>query len=264
MEPSPKPHRALALSGGAVFGAYQAGAWAALEESGWQPDFAAGISIGAVNSWLLSRGANAAEMREMWIDLPERLLPASAPTGLPWKRHAPLFRAWLQDVYARYEDRAPLFPMELITLAVPRIRPHVIPGDAVGLPELLAACSLIGVLPPVEINGRRHMDFGPVRNIPRDEALASGADDVVIVDLLHAHPVPGFRRLKKAALRTLAACGVGDRESDASPRERWIGHKRPLGGPIESFQWSRTFAERLWSTGREDAMRVLHGERVTG
>lgn len=262
MPQSPKPHRALALSGGAVFGAYQAGAWAALEESGWRPDFAAGISIGAVNSWLLSRGANAAAMREMWIDLPERLLPTAPAAGLPWKRQTPLFRAWLEEVYARYQGREPLFPMELITLAVPRISPHIIQGDSVGITELLAACSLIGVLPAVEIDGRRHMDFGPVRNIPRDEALATGADDVVIVDLLHSHPVPGFRKLKKAALRALAACGVGERESDASPRERWIGHEQPLGGPIESFQWSRAFAERLWSTGYDDACRVLRGRHA--
>lgn len=260
MQPSDQPQRALALSGGAVFGAYQAGAWAALEESGWRPDFAAGISIGSVNSWLIARGATPEEMHEMWIDLPERILPHAPEAGLPWKRQTPLFRKWLEEVCSRYEDREARFPIEVVTWAVPQIRPNVIRGEAVGRKELLAACSLIGVLSPVELDGKLHMDFGPVRNIPRDEALATGADDVVIIDLLHAHPIPGFRTVKKAALRALAACGVGEREAQTSPRERWIGHEKPLGGPRDWFNWSRPYAERLWTTGYKDASRVL-GDR---
>ena len=247
-----QPQRALVLSGGAVFGAYQAGAWQAVFESGWAPDFAAGISIGAVNAWLLSRGATVEEMREIWIDLPEKLLPASRDHVLPWKSQTPVFEAWLGETVPRFERRAPRFPMELVTVEIPRMRPRVIRGKEVGVEELRAA-----VFSPVELDGKLHMDIGPIRNIPREEALATGASDVLIIDLLHAHPIPQFRKIKKAAQRALARCGIGAAEPEPSPRERWVGHAKPLGGPIESFRWTRAFAERLWETGRRDAERVL-------
>ena len=40
------------------------GAVQAVEEAGWRPDAGVGVSIGAVNGWLLSRGVTAAEMPE--------------------------------------------------------------------------------------------------------------------------------------------------------------------------------------------------------
>jgi NTE family protein len=54
--------RALVLSGGASFGAYQAGVWKALEAHGWEPDVIIGVSIGCVNAFALSRGASDDEM----------------------------------------------------------------------------------------------------------------------------------------------------------------------------------------------------------
>jgi NTE family protein len=45
-----KPLVALVLQGGGALGAYHIGAYQALEESGYAPDWVAGISIGAINS----------------------------------------------------------------------------------------------------------------------------------------------------------------------------------------------------------------------
>src|SRR5258708_37836548 len=45
---------ALVLQGGGALGAYQAGAYQALAEARLQPDWIAGISIGAVNAALIA------------------------------------------------------------------------------------------------------------------------------------------------------------------------------------------------------------------
>jgi NTE family protein len=45
---------ALLLQGGGALGAYQAGVYEALSEAGVQPDWVAGISIGAINAALIA------------------------------------------------------------------------------------------------------------------------------------------------------------------------------------------------------------------
>jgi len=47
--------RALVLSGGGLFGAWQAGAWAACA-SHWQPDLIVGASVGSLNGYLIASG----------------------------------------------------------------------------------------------------------------------------------------------------------------------------------------------------------------
>src|SRR6202007_759565 len=53
-ERPPLERIALILQGGGALGAYQAGVYQALAEANLQPDWVAGISIGAVNSALIA------------------------------------------------------------------------------------------------------------------------------------------------------------------------------------------------------------------
>src|SRR5260370_17519227 len=46
---------ALVLSGGAALGAYQAGAYAALENPGVRPNWIAGTAVGAINAAIIAR-----------------------------------------------------------------------------------------------------------------------------------------------------------------------------------------------------------------
>ncbi|WP_408901553.1 patatin-like phospholipase family protein [Plastoroseomonas arctica] len=60
---------ALLLQGGGALGAYQAGVYEALADSPWQPDWIAGISIGAINAALIAGnapGARVAALRDFW------------------------------------------------------------------------------------------------------------------------------------------------------------------------------------------------------
>ena len=44
----------LVLQGGGALGAYQAGVYQALHESGMEPDWVCGVSIGAINSAVIA------------------------------------------------------------------------------------------------------------------------------------------------------------------------------------------------------------------
>jgi NTE family protein len=74
---------ALVLSGGAALGAYQAGACAALEESGVHPNWIAGTAIGAVNAAIIAGNPpheRAARLRWFWNEL-GRLASRPRPPG---------------------------------------------------------------------------------------------------------------------------------------------------------------------------------------
>ena len=61
---------ALLLQGGGALGAYQAGVYEALAESGIDPDWVAGISIGAINSALIAGNPperRVEKLREFWV-----------------------------------------------------------------------------------------------------------------------------------------------------------------------------------------------------
>lgn len=62
-------HTVLVLQGGGALGAYQAGVYEALAERGYQPDWLAGISIGAINAAIIAGNAprdRVAVLRRFW------------------------------------------------------------------------------------------------------------------------------------------------------------------------------------------------------
>ena len=66
---------ALVLSGGGALGAYQAGAYAALENSGIRPNWIAGSAIGAVNAVIIAGNLpheRAFRLRQFWRELSRR------------------------------------------------------------------------------------------------------------------------------------------------------------------------------------------------
>jgi NTE family protein len=69
------PHCAnvgLVLQGGGALGAYQAGVYATLAERGYEPDWLAGVSIGAVNGAIIAGNVpeqRAARLRQFWEEI---------------------------------------------------------------------------------------------------------------------------------------------------------------------------------------------------
>ncbi len=52
-----KEKRVLVLQGGGALGAYQAGAYEALDHAGQSPEWISGISIGAINAAIIAGNA---------------------------------------------------------------------------------------------------------------------------------------------------------------------------------------------------------------
>ena len=67
---------ALVLSGGGGLGAYQAGAYAALEHSGVRPNWIAGTAIGAINAAIIAGNLpheRVPRLRRFWQELSRRV-----------------------------------------------------------------------------------------------------------------------------------------------------------------------------------------------
>jgi NTE family protein len=84
---------ALVLQGGGALGAYQVGAFQALDEAGYAPEWFAGTSIGAINAAIMAGNAPSgrlAKLEEFWATIC-RSMPLAAPMeGLPRR----VFNAW--------------------------------------------------------------------------------------------------------------------------------------------------------------------------
>src|SRR6516165_215887 len=75
---------ALVLSGGGALGAYQAGAYAALEKCGVRPNWIAGTAIGAINAAIIAGNLpheRALRLRQFWREVSAR------PPGHPRPRN---------------------------------------------------------------------------------------------------------------------------------------------------------------------------------
>ena len=110
----------LVLQGGGALGAYQAGVFEALSANRQQPNWLAGISIGAINAALIAGnapGQRVARLREFW-DLVSAALPALLPFwGLPAASRLALNaasanRAVLLGVPGFFSPRVPPAPFQ--------------------------------------------------------------------------------------------------------------------------------------------------------
>ena len=93
---------ALLLQGGGALGSYQAGVYAALAQAELQPDWVAGISIGAINGALIAGNAperRVEQLRTFWEHITE------APFGLdawfaPQSETSDIMRGWANQTSA--------------------------------------------------------------------------------------------------------------------------------------------------------------------
>ncbi len=186
---------AFVLGGGGHRGAYEVGMLRALTERGIVPDLVVGTSIGAINGALYAAspdvpGVNALE--EDWRSLEFRdLFP-----GNLWDRtkaavqqrtylHAnDHLRAWLTQRLSvtSIEDLA--VPFECVAARIEDSTEHWFTTGPL-IDALLASSAVPGLLPPVVIDGRHHIDGGVVNSIPLSRALEKGATNVYILHVGH-------------------------------------------------------------------------------
>ncbi len=241
--------RALVLSGGGFFGAYQAGAWRTLEGH-YDPDLVVGASAGGLNAWAIAGGVSGEDLVRLWLDpkfaqMPALQLPRSARHG--FFEDAPLNRL-CQEVAASFR------PRRQVALTLTRMwncKPEVVTTEAITWRHLAASCAVPGFFSQVEIDGLAYADGGLLAHLPTWAAAQLGARDGIGVDLF---PVGGW------PAEGLSARLLRRHSLPAGPLPgRWqvIGPSSRLGGPIAMTFWKPERIRHLIERGARDAEAVL-------
>ncbi|HEU5083680.1 MAG TPA: patatin-like phospholipase family protein [Acidimicrobiales bacterium] len=183
---------AFVLSGGGSLGAVQVGVLQALHARGVQPDLLVGASAGALNAaFIADRGLTRdalAELADVWIGLRRSDVFPFAPRhhllALAGVRSSLCMPTGLRHLIATHLriDR-----LEDATIPVHVVATDVLSGTEVLLSHgdaraaVAASAAIPAVLPPVEIDGRVLFDGGVADNTPISQAVALGADRIVVI-----------------------------------------------------------------------------------
>lgn len=186
------------LSGGGSRGAYQAGSWQAIHDSGWRPDLVVGTSVGALNGAMIAAHTPVDEILQWWRTLRQSNV-------LRGKRNLLGARRWT-SIY----DASPLrqlieanLDLDLMRKGTP-LKVHAVcletgeevvwDTDELTVDHFMATTALMPGLPPVRIGKLHYADGGHWGALPLRHALEAGATEVHVLlhDPLapHREPVP--------------------------------------------------------------------------
>lgn len=179
---------ALVLCGGASRGAMEVGFYRALTEYGISPDLIIGSSIGALNGAFIAGGMGSAELAELWNGFQLRQGFGMNWSGVArWRRSPGLFsldrlRALLRRTLpaTRFENLR--IPLTIVTTDIESGSAVYWRGEGDIIEPVIASMSLPGLFPPVEIEGRLHVDGGISDNVPLLKAQEFGASVVYLVE----------------------------------------------------------------------------------
>lgn len=183
---------AFVLSGGGSLGAVQVGMMQSLADHGYRPDLLIGSSAGALNAAYVAGGGfdpqPLSDLADIWRRLRRRDIFPFEPhhhlLGIAGFRPAlcsPAGLAGLVDRHLPFGD-----------LADARIPVHIVATDVISGTEVLlsrgdaraavrASASIPAILPAVEIGGRLLFDGGVADHTPVSQAVALGADRIVVL-----------------------------------------------------------------------------------
>lgn len=220
---------ALVLSGGGALGAYQAGAYAALENAGVRPNWIAGSAIGAVNAVIIAGNLpheRSFRLRQFWRELSRRVT-VRADAG--FHQH---LRAAIERVVAQWKNGGARPPHERSAIPSSELRElieevvdfgrvnsgttRVVLGavnldtgaetffdndrHVLTIDHVLASTALPGMA-PVAIDGQRYRGAA-VSLAPLDDARPA---DTLCFVIDGYDPVPGSRGGMSRSAREIAA-----------------------------------------------------------
>ena len=240
---------ALVLSGGGMFGAYQAGAWKALSRV-VKPDIVVGASVGALNGWLIAAGLSGEELVQHWLD------PASGEL-MPYRK----ILSWKgvfdpQPLRNRAKflvgHHTPRVDYGVVLVQLPGMRPRLFRNREVTWQHLVASCAVPGGFPPVRIGEGLYFDGGVLEALPVWAAEEMDATRVFAVNALRfIAPWPvemvlkGVRGLKKPV------------RQPARSEVTLITPSQNLGKFLDGANWRRDNILRWIELGEADATAVL-------
>ncbi len=225
---------ALVLSGGGMFGAWQAGAWRVLAEH-MSPDLYVGCSVGSLNGYALAAGATPEELVEHWRN-PQR--------------------GSFRNLHANVQEltRHPLRrPFALTVTDLLRMKPKTYRDGEITWRHLLASCAVPLAVPQVKIDGRWYSDGGLLNALPVWAAVELGATRIVGLHVLPEFPVPWMQPAVDAfrfAFGHQPPVPAGVEVGTLAPSVR-------LGSLRDALEWREANIERWLELGARDAEAAL-------
>jgi predicted acylesterase/phospholipase RssA len=231
---------ALVLSAGALFAAWEAGVWKALEPR-FRPDMVVGASAGAWNAWAIAGGATAEDLCQIWRDPQIGKILAFGPHRAGLLRPDGLHAAARQ----MFESFQPRLPFACTLVELPSLRLRLFRETEITWCHLAATCSIPFGFPPVEIDGRHYVDGGLRGALPLWAAEEIGATRAVAVNCLTSPMLTAVRVLFRAP--------------HASPRLEVVRLEpgTDLGPLRDAVVWSAANIDRWIAQGERDAGALL-------
>jgi len=244
--------RALVLSAGGMYGAYQVGAWKTLAGV-FSPELVVGASIGAVNGWAIAGGCGPQELIDRWMNLGEA-------GRLRWKfPRGPLrgviesegIQAVIRDIYESYRPRLryALVLTDLVTL-----QPHIFEAPEVTFEHLLATTAIVGIFDQVRIGGRVYSDGGLLSAVPVWAAAQLGATEALVVNVLPE--TPGL--IAKTFVRAVRVMSRFRPQTPPGLKLVEVAPARLLGPPLDSLYWNKDNTGNWIRQGEQDALAIKH------
>ena len=254
------PKTALVLSGGGMFGAYQAGVWNVLSRE-IAPDVVVGASVGALSGWYIASGAPADELERRWLDPASGDLMTYRLRQAPWKglfdpRPIAATAKFLVDSFKLRSE----YGVALVEL--PSFRRMVVTGPAVTWRHLVATCAVPAGFAPVRIGGQLYCDGGLLEATPIWAAIEMGATRIVAVNASKFIPPPGLAMVIKAVRAFGGRSDRVERPMEGGPEVVLITPKEPLGKLLDGAKWRHERIRRWIELGESDAAAALPSIRA--
>jgi NTE family protein len=244
---------ALVLSGGGMFGAYQAGAWKALSRE-LAPDIVVGASVGALNGWCISSGATAEELEQRWLDPASAEMMSYRVRRSPWSSvldPSPL-ETRAKFLVSHYTPRV---DFGVVLVQLPWLRRKLVRNREVSWRHLVATCAVPLGFPPVRIGGALYCDGGLLEATPVWAAFEMGATRVIAVNASRFIPPPlvgmmikGVRRWRRSPALSMQPAGS---------EIVMITPKDYLGRMLDGAAWRRENIRQWIEMGEADALAAL-------
>jgi NTE family protein len=224
--------RALVLSGGGFFGAYEVGAWSALEPH-FKPDLIVGTSIGSLNAWPIAGGASGYELGQRWLNLKMDSIS-----------HA---RQPIEELYNSYQPRIDIC---VVLTDIVRVRARPFLNGQITARHLAASCAVPFILPAQRIDGVWYADGGLLNSLPLKAAIELGATEIIGINVWA--PLPWWWLNMSRAMQLVTGNRLRVPEGVTI---RTLTPSKFLGSIRDSGVYKRENIQRWIEQGRQDAIK---------